>query len=129
MHIHKQNMQKGSFYQNMPNYPFRDLMQSQVSHINQPNMLTISTSNTYPNILETMIYYNPITRNNITRMNKSQSYHNKQDNYSWILIKSTSAMTKQSPITLLNQVSSTRKHDQCPTLHIMAFGLVFHRIL
>ena len=39
--------------------PFRGLMQSQVSHINQPNMLTISTSNTYPNILETMIYYNP----------------------------------------------------------------------
>ena len=34
-------------------------MQSEVSHINQKNMLTISTSNTYPNILETMIYYNP----------------------------------------------------------------------
>ena len=41
------------FYQNMTNYSIRDLMQSQVSHINQPNMLTISTSNTYPNILDT----------------------------------------------------------------------------
>ena len=40
-------------------YPFRDLMQSQVSHINQQNMLTISKSNLYHNILETMIYYNP----------------------------------------------------------------------
>ena len=39
--------------------PFWDLMQSQVSHINEPNMLTISTSNTCPNIHETMIYYNP----------------------------------------------------------------------
>ena len=39
--------------------PFWDLMQSQVSHINQPNMPTISTSNNYPNTLETMIYFNP----------------------------------------------------------------------
>ena len=59
-------------------------------------------------------------------MNKSKSYHDKQDNYSQVLIKSTSVMTKQSPITLLNQVSSTRKHDQCPTLHIMAFRFTFH---
>ena len=42
-------------------------MQSQASLINQPNILInnqpniliSSTSNTYPNILETMIYYNP----------------------------------------------------------------------
>ena len=34
-------------------------MQSQISHMNKPNMLTISTNNNYPNILETMIYYNP----------------------------------------------------------------------
>ena len=40
-------------------YPFRDLMQSQVSHINQPNMLTNSTSNTYPNMLENHDLYNP----------------------------------------------------------------------
>ena len=43
---------KRNFYQIMQNYPFRDLMQSQVSHINKPNMLTILNSNTYPNILE-----------------------------------------------------------------------------
>ena len=29
------------FYQNMSNYHFRDLMQSQVSYINQRNVLTI----------------------------------------------------------------------------------------
>ena len=61
-------------------------------------------------------------------MNKSQTYHNKQDNYSQVLIKSTSAMTKQIPITLLNQVSPTRKHEQCPTLHIMEFRFTFHHI-
>ena len=31
---------------------FRGLMKSQVSQINQPNMLTISTGNTYPTHLE-----------------------------------------------------------------------------
>ena len=56
MHIHKKNMVKDIFSQNMTFYPFRDLMQSQVSHINKQNMITISTSNTYANILETMIY-------------------------------------------------------------------------
>ena len=59
MHIHKQNMLKRTFCQSMPFYPFRNLILSQVSHINQPNMLTISTSNTYPKLLKTMIYYNP----------------------------------------------------------------------
>ena len=61
-------------------------------------------------------------------MNKSKSYHDKQDNYSQVLIKSTSSMTKQSPIILLNQVSATRKHDQCPTLHIMAFMFRYYHI-
>ena len=58
-HIIAKHAKKGLFYQTMPNYPFRGLMQIQVSHINQQNMLTISTSNTYPNILELIIYYNP----------------------------------------------------------------------
>ena len=118
MHIQKQNMLKGTFCQNMLFYPSRDLMQSQVSHINQPNMLTISTSNTYPNILETMTYYNPKIKDIITRMNKSQTYHNKQNKYSHFLIKSTSAMTKQSPITLPNRLNSTREDNQCLTLTI-----------
>ena len=51
--------------------PFRGLMQSHVSHINQPNMLTIPTSNTYPNTLGIMITTTLTSRNNITRMNKS----------------------------------------------------------
>ena len=32
----KEKHDKSSIYQNNPNYPFRDLIQSQVSHINQP---------------------------------------------------------------------------------------------
>ena len=59
MHIKNKNILKGTFYQIMPFYPFLGLMQSQVSHINQPNMLTISTINTYPNTLRTIIYYHP----------------------------------------------------------------------
>ena len=51
-------MLKWNFYQSMPFYRFRELMQCQVSHFNQPNMLTILTNNTYPITLEIMIYYN-----------------------------------------------------------------------
>ena len=60
-HIQAKRDKKG-FSQNMQFYPFKNLVQSQTSHINQPNMLTISTSNTYLNILETMIYFNPIIK-------------------------------------------------------------------
>lgn len=56
MHIHKKENAKRD---SLSNHAFRGIMQSQVSHINQPNMLTISKSNTYPNTLESMIYYNP----------------------------------------------------------------------
>ena len=49
---------KKDFYQSMLFYPFLGLIQSQVSHIDQPNILTISTSNIYPNTLG-IIYYNP----------------------------------------------------------------------
>ena len=55
-HIQAKHPKEDFFSQNMPFYPFRDLVQSQASRINQPITLTISTSNTYPNILKTMIY-------------------------------------------------------------------------
>ena len=62
-------------------------------------------------------------------MNKTQTYLNKQDNYSQVLMKSTSAIINKSPITLLKKVSLTRKHDQCPSLHITEFRFTFHHIL
>ena len=57
-HIQAKHAKKGILVKHAI-FPFRNLMQSQASHINQPNMLTNSTSNTYSNILETIIYYNP----------------------------------------------------------------------
>ena len=39
--------------------PLFGLMQSQVNHTNQPNMLTILTSNIYLNKHRIMSYYNP----------------------------------------------------------------------
>ena len=59
MHIKNKNILKGTFYQIMPFYPFLGLMQIQVSHIDQPMMLTISTSNNYPNTLKIMTFLNP----------------------------------------------------------------------
>ena len=58
-HTQTKYNKKDFFSRNMSFYPSRGLIQSQVSHTNQLKMLTISTSNTNPNILETMIYDNP----------------------------------------------------------------------
>ena len=54
VHVQEKHDKKDLFFkiQNMTSYPLRDLMQSQVSHINQPNLLTDPSSNTYPNMLE-----------------------------------------------------------------------------
>ena len=60
-HIQAKHAKKGILVKHAI-FPFRNLMQSQASHINQPNMLTNSTSNTYSNILETMFFYNPIIK-------------------------------------------------------------------
>ena len=62
-------------------------------------------------------------------MIKSLTYAIKQENHSQVFIKSKTAITKQKPMTLLNQVSSIRKHNQYQTLHIMGFKFICHPTL
>ena len=63
MHItQEKHDKKGFLVQTCHFTPFMNLMQSQASHITQPNMLTNLTSNAYRNKIETMINYNPIIK-------------------------------------------------------------------
>ena len=53
-YVHKQakHSKNESLVKTLPFYTFRVLMQSYVIHVIQPNMLTILTSNTNPDILK-----------------------------------------------------------------------------
>ena len=58
-HIRTKHTKQGHLVKTCLFTVLKTIIHNQASPTNQPNMLTISTSNTYPNILETMIYYNP----------------------------------------------------------------------
>ena len=79
-YIQAKHAKKGLLDKNMSFYLWRNLMQSQASHINQLNMITISTNNINPTYVKPWFSTTLLSRNNITRMNKSQSYNNKQHN-------------------------------------------------
>ena len=60
-------------------YPFLGIMKTQVNHTNKPNKLTIPTSTLIPTHLKLWDTTTLEQRNNITRMNKTWAYHNKED--------------------------------------------------
>ena len=109
----QENILKGTFYQSFPFYPILLLNAKSSKSYQSTNTLTIIQVILIPTYLKPLFTTTLTSRNNIIIMNKSQTYHIKQDNYSKFLINWTSAMTKQSPITLLNQVTQQESWSRC----------------